>query len=108
MSLMGWTTVTGDPDYGLFPVYHSDNWGEAGNRNFYGNPRVDELLDLGRTTTDDALRMQNYREAQELIMADLPLIPLWESVELHATRDNIGGFRVSPTGILSLWSVYFE
>jgi len=108
MSLMGWTTVTGDPDYGLFPVYHSDNWGEAGNRNFYGNPRVDELLDLGRTTTDDALRMQYYREAQELIMADLPLIPLWESVELHATRDNIGGFRVSPTGILSLWSVYFE
>ncbi|MCL2366294.1 MAG: ABC transporter substrate-binding protein [Oscillospiraceae bacterium] len=108
MSLMGWTTVTGDPDYGLYPVYHSSNWGEGGNRNFYRNPRVDELLIIGRTSPDDAVRMEAYREAQELIMADLPLIPLWQASELYATRDNVGGFIGLPTGIINLWMVYFE
>lgn len=108
MSLMGWTTATGDPDYGLFPVYHTNNWGEGGNRNFYSNPRVDELLDLGRSSVDDAVRMAAYREAQELIMADLPLVPLWQAVELHATRHNIRGLNIAPTGNLSLWTVYFE
>ena len=105
MSLMGWVTVTGDPDYGLYPVYHSANWGEAGNRNFYSNPRVDELLILGRTTTDNDQRMAYYAEAQELIMADLPLIPLWQASELHATRDNVSGFVVMPTAIMNLWMI---
>ena len=108
MSLMGWTTVTGDPDYGLYPLYHSANWGEAGNRQFYHNPRVDQLLAQGRTETDTATRMAIYREAQELIMADLPLLPLWQSSELHAARNNIGGFTVTPSGSLPLWLVYFR
>jgi len=105
MSLMGWTTATGDPDYGLYPLYHSDNWGAPGNRQFYSNPRVDELLDLGRMETDFAVRLEIYREAQELIMQDLPVIPLWQASELHATLGNIGGFSVTPTGSLPLWNV---
>jgi len=108
MSLMGWTTATGDPDYGLFPLYHSANWGEAGNRQFFHNPRVDQLLDQGRSETDTARRMAIYREAQELIIADLPLIPLWQSAELHAARNSIGGFYVTPSGSLPLWNVYFR
>jgi len=106
MSIMGWTTATGDPDYGLYPLYHSDNWGEGGNRQFYSNPRVDELLEQGRMETDTAARMEIYREAQELIMADLPIIPLWQASELHATRSNVGGFSVTPSGSLPLWNVF--
>ena len=105
MSLMGWTTATGDPDYGLFPLYHSSNHGDAGNRQFYTNARVDELLIAGRMETDPATRLEIYREAQELIMADLPIIPLWQAAELHAHRDNVQGFSVTPTGSIPLWNV---
>ena len=108
MSLMGWNTVTGDPDYGLFPLYHSANWGEAGNRQFFHHPRVDQLLDQGRSETDPANRMAIYREAQEVIMANLPLVPLWQSSELHAARNNVGGFSVTPDGRLPLWLVYLR
>ena len=108
MSLMGWTTVTGDIDYGLYPLYHSANWGDPGNRQFYSNPRVDRLLELGRSETNAVRRMEYYREAQELIMTDLPLIPLWQAAELHAARTNIGGFVVTPCGRLPFWLVYFR
>src|SRR5699024_749779 len=48
MFILGWTTVTGDADYGLYALFHSKNQGAAGNRVFYDNPEVDELLDAGR------------------------------------------------------------
>ena len=41
MFILGWTTVTGDADYGLYALFHSKNQGAAGNRSFYDNPEVD-------------------------------------------------------------------
>jgi len=108
MSIMGWTTATGDPDYGLHPLYHSSNWGEAGNRQFYRNPQVDTLLDRGRAETNTAARMNIYREAQQIIMQDIPLIPLWQSAELMAARNNIKGFTVTPNGSIPFWLASFE
>ena len=105
MSIMGWTTATGDPDYGLYPLYHSDNIGGGDNRTFTDDPRVDELLEKGRQETDTILRMEIYAELQELLMEILPIIPLWQSAELHATRNNIHGFSVTPCGKQPLWNV---
>ncbi|MDR2569245.1 MAG: ABC transporter substrate-binding protein [Oscillospiraceae bacterium] len=105
MSIMGWTTATGDADYGLYPLHHSENWGESGNRNFYSNARVDELLELGRSETDPDARIAIYQEAQKLIMEDMPMIPLWQAAELHATRSNVHGFVVTPNGNLPFWNV---
>ena len=64
-----------------------------------------ELLELGRTETDTNARYAIYREAQQIIMQDLPLIPLWQAAELHATTNNVSGFTVTPSGSLPLWLV---
>ena len=105
MSIMGWTTATGDPDYGLYPLYHSDAIGGGDNRTFTDDPRVDELLERGRSETNEAERMRIYGELQEVLMEILPIVPLWQSAELHATRDNIHGFSVTPCGKQPLWNV---
>ena len=106
--LGGWVTSTGDADYGLYPLFHTDSFGEPGNRFFYSNPRVDYLIEAGRSTTGEAERREIYREVQELIMDDLPLIPLWQAVELHAAGNMIGGLEVTPAAHLRLWNVYFR
>jgi peptide/nickel transport system substrate-binding protein len=108
MWLGGWTTTTGDIDYGLYPLFYTGNWGEAGNRFFYSDPRVDELIMQARAETNDSARMALYSEVQALIMADTPHVPLWQGVELHAARHYIGGLYITPGGMLSLWTVYFE
>ena len=106
--LGGWVTSTGEADYGLYPLFHSINFGDMGNRFFYHNPRVDELLEFARSNTDWTVRERAYHEVQELIMRDMPLIPLWQASELHATRSNVGGFHVTGAGHLHLWNVYFR
>ena len=50
--LGSWGVVTGDADYGLYAMYHSSAKGGAGNRDFYENPKVDELLDKAKMTTN--------------------------------------------------------
>ena len=98
MFMLGWGTVTGDADYGLYPLFHSSQWVPTGsNRAFYSNPRVDELLDLARTTPDDAVRLAAYQEAMEIIMADAPWLFLHAETQITAIRSNVEGVIIHPT-----------
>ena len=108
MYILGWVSVTGDADYGLFPTFHSSSFGAAGNRAFYSNPRVDYLLDLGRTSTDEAVRLAAYHEAQEIIRDEVPWVFVWHGSTLEAGRGDVRGFAPSPAGHHALWTVYIQ
>jgi len=101
-----WVTITGDPDYGL-AIYNSRDPGTV-NRAFYTNLNVDRLLDRGRMETNVAQRQEIYREAQQLIHSDLPLLPLQENELLIGARSYVRGFTIHPGGLHSLWTIYFE
>ncbi|MDZ7836271.1 MAG: glutathione ABC transporter substrate-binding protein [Alkalibacterium sp.] len=50
MFILGWTTVTGDADYGMYPMFHSENFGTAGNRTFFATDELDSLA--GRSASE--------------------------------------------------------
>ena len=97
MFILGWTAITADADYGLYALFHSSTFG-SGNRTFWSNERVDELLDLGRSTADPDERREIYYEAQEIIAAEAPWIFLNTSTEVNATRSDVTGFVPHPAG----------
>ena len=108
MYILGWVSVTGDPDYGLHAVFHSDNFGAAGNRSFYRNAEVDRLLDAGRRETNLPRREQLYFDAQQIIRDEAPWIFKWTGEDLHAAVNNLRGFVIHPAGHHPLWTIYFE
>lgn len=108
MFLLGWTTVTTDADYGLYPLFHSNSFGEAGNRTFYENARVDELLDLGRYTSDQDQRLEYYQEVQEIIRDEVPWVFLQTRENVTGVRNNVQGFEHHPTGSYFLNEVTVE
>ncbi|PZG43242.1 4-phytase [Spongiactinospora gelatinilytica] len=60
-----------DPDYINYEMFHSKYAGEGFfNPGHYNNPKVDELLDQGRESADDAVRKQAYRDFQKIIHDD--------------------------------------
>jgi oligopeptide transport system substrate-binding protein len=66
-------------DYpGLFnflgPLYATN---ASSNDGGYSSAEVDELLDQGATTTDTDEANGYYQQAQEVLLRDLPAIPLW-------------------------------
>ena len=85
MFMLGWVAVTGDADYGMYSLFHSTQFGDAGNRTFYKNPEVDRLLDLGRTSQDPEARRKAYYDAQGLVFQDAPWVFL---ADRKSTRLN--------------------
>jgi len=74
MFMLGWTTVTGDADYGIFPLFTREQFGDPGNRTFWYNPHVEELLQEGRRSTDPARRDAIYLEVSEILIYEAPWI----------------------------------
>ena len=107
MFILGWVSVTGDADYGLYAILHSSTHGGAGNRSFYANPRVDELLDMAKSSTDAEERKALYAEAQEIIQTDLPIRTLYYQYQNAGMQNNIEGFNLHPAGHHKLAEVYF-
>ncbi len=97
MYLIGWGTVTGDADYGLYALFHSSQWAPASNnRGFYKNERVDTLLDQGRRTIDPGERKKFYAEAMRIIMEDAPWLFLHSESQVTGIRHAVQGVVVHP------------
>ncbi|WP_353096814.1 glutathione ABC transporter substrate-binding protein [Tissierella praeacuta] len=108
MFILGWTTVTGDADYGLYALYHSSQHGDAGNRFFYTNPEVDRLLDVGKTEVDTEKRLEAYKEVQELIVEDAPQLFLYFQTQNAGENSLVQDFKLHPAGHHSLYNVTIQ
>jgi peptide/nickel transport system substrate-binding protein len=98
MFLLGWGTVTGDADYGVYSLFHSTQWQPAGNsRFFYKNPQVDTLLEQARGITDAARRAGVYKQAMDLIVKDAPWLFLHSESQITGVRREVQGLVVHPT-----------
>ena len=106
--LGSWGVVTGDADYGLYAMYHSSAKGGAGNRDFYENPKVDELLDKAKMTTDPEERKKLYEEIQLLIVDDAPDIMLYNRILAVGAQKNIKGLNIHPVTLHDFSTVYIE
>ena len=63
--------------------------GGTWNESFYNNPRIDELLDLASSESDFETRKEYFREMQEILIEDVPVLYLTYNPVLHAHRANI-------------------
>lgn len=108
MMVIGWTTVTGDIDYALYPLLHSDNFGPPGNRGFWASPELDDLLERGRAEVDETVRMAIYAEAQALIRENAPMIVLRQGEILNAVNPNLRGLTLSPNTAHNYAPVWFD
>ena len=107
IAFLSWTTVTGDADYALFPLLHSGQHGSAGNRSFFSNVEVDELLERARATFDEEERAEYYAQLQQLIRDEAPWIFLTVGESLIATRSGIEGYEFRLNGQQTMRYVRF-
>ena len=94
MYVLSWLNGLADADYGL-TLFHSNNIGGS-NRFRYSNPELDRLLDRGREELNPVTRLEIYREAQRIIVGDVPAVFLLHGEELVALSPNIRGFVNFP------------
>ena len=108
MFLLGWGTVTRDPDYGMYELISTATMGAAGNRSFYSNPTVDKLLEEGRTELDPEKRKAIYKEIQEIIRKDIPMYMIIYPLQNVVTQKNIKNFKLDSAQSHKIYGVTKE
>ncbi|KXH80726.1 ABC transporter substrate-binding protein [Sporosarcina sp. HYO08] len=105
--LLGWSGSNGDPDYFLSSLTHGESVGGE-NRTFYDNAELNELLDAAKLSVDQEERARLYKEAQEIISEDSPMVTLVHSKPLVATRSAVKNYQPHPSTSDSLVEVELE
>jgi peptide/nickel transport system substrate-binding protein len=108
MFILGWSTPTLDADYATYALFHSSNQGKAGNRSFFKDDKVDELLDKGRQEPDAAKRLGFYRETQERLVDMAPMLYLIHIEDLTGVSNKVKGFESTPSRMFLIQDVYIE
>ena len=103
LGLAGWSTDNSDPDNFLYSLLDQDNISEHGNNlSRYRNDRVHELLLGAQRELDSDKRLAMYREVQELVLADVPVVPLVHSEIRLALRDDVKNHTLHPGSLVRL------
>jgi ABC-type transport system substrate-binding protein len=94
-----------DPEITTRFTLHSARFPPGGNRAFFKDPKVDELLEKGTAESDLEKRKAYYAEAQKLIWNDAPWIFVAEATLVVAWNKNLKGVQVMPISALNLRAV---
>ena len=108
MGYFGWTTSTADADYTYYSLVYSTQIGAPGNRSFIQDPKVDELVNLGRSSTDEAVRRKAYSDLEDILQDVSNNAPLFYSTINAGASKKVQGFVLDPAGYHKLESVTVE
>ena len=84
----GWSADYPDPENFIDILFHSRS---DLNRMGYANAQVDQLLEAARVEMDTVQRMQLYAEAERVIIADAPWVPLWHTADYVLAKPYVKG-----------------
>jgi peptide/nickel transport system substrate-binding protein len=98
MCVLGWSADYPDADNFLNVLLKLSGADErpASNRSFYRNPATQKLLDEAAQNSDQAKRIELYKQAQQQIHEDCPMIPLAYMPVGYAMRKEVQGYHVHP------------
>ncbi|HYO20838.1 MAG TPA: ABC transporter substrate-binding protein, partial [Flavisolibacter sp.] len=82
-------------------VFYSKNPAPP-NYTRYKNPAFDELFERAIAETEDSLRYELYKKADQVMINDAPVVPLWYDVVVHLVQNNVSGFNPNALNLLEL------
>jgi peptide/nickel transport system substrate-binding protein len=68
----------------------------------YRNAAFDRLYEQSLTETSDSVRYRLYRQMDQLMIADAPVVPLWYDMAIHLVHPRIRGFYPNALNLLEL------
>ncbi|MCF4099365.1 ABC transporter substrate-binding protein [Maritalea mediterranea] len=87
-----------DPDQYFYRTFYS---GGSTNVFQYDNPELNDMLDKGRSETDQATRKEIYDDVQRMLACEGPVAHLAYGNLFTAVNNKVDGFEIYPTGRLT-------
>ena len=92
------------------PMTFLDLWVTNGGNNDCGfsNAKYDELIAAAKIETDSAKRLEMLRQAEDILMDEMPVLPIYYYTTVMAWNDNVKGVNISTLGKISFKYAYKE
>jgi peptide/nickel transport system substrate-binding protein/oligopeptide transport system substrate-binding protein len=101
VSIRGWSADYIDPQNFLEVLFHGQS---PENGMAYSNAAVDAALAEAGIEKDEAARIKKYQDIEKMILADLPAIPLYQSMKSYVlVKPYVQGYALTPLSI-NIWS----
>ena len=107
MILTGWLAGNLDPDGFMRPILSCDTKNEVANLSNWCNPKFNELMDNALTSTALSDRAKDYNAAQDLVLNELPIIPIANVKRFLVASSKVKGVQVTPFGSMNFSTLYF-
>lgn len=102
MARNGWIADYADP------MTFLDMWTTDSGNNVsgYSNPDYDKLISQAKAEGDQTKRMTEMHQAEDLLMNDMPIIPLYFYTNVVCIKDYVKDVHKSPLGMVYLNKTY--
>jgi len=88
-------------------VFYSKNPAPP-NYTRYKNEQFDALFEKAMRETNDSLRYKLYQQADQVMINDAPVVPLWYDVVVHLVQPNVKNFQPNALNLLEFRRVKIE
>jgi oligopeptide transport system substrate-binding protein len=100
-----WSADYPDPESLLWTLFSSES---KDNYTDYENQRFEDALARAASEQDSAKRADFYAEAQQILVDDAVIMPLYYDVTYTVVKPYAKGLKVTPIGILGLERIWLE
>jgi len=93
-------------------MYYCDEWPTVDNSwagsniSGYCNPAFDALAQQARATLSRAERQSLYGQSLVILSEDLPVLPLFQSISVSATRPGVLNYKPNITTNSPTWNIW--
>ena len=94
MARMGWTGDYNDPMTMLEVMLSYSGINHTG----FSNSNYDNLINTARTSADNSVRMNAMKEAEAILLDEMPIIPLYYRTDLFMINPILKNVVLSPLG----------
>jgi ABC-type transport system substrate-binding protein len=88
-------------------VFYSKNPAPPNYTRYY-NPQFDALFEKAISETNDSLRYKLYQAADQVMINDAPVVPLWYDIVVHLVQSGVKGFPANALNLLELRRVQLQ
>jgi oligopeptide transport system substrate-binding protein len=103
--MQGWIADYPDPQNFLDNLFRT---GSPYNSGKYSSSILDTLLSKAAIEQNEPARLKLYSEAEQLILNEVPCLPMWSNVNYTLIKPYVQNYKLNPLGIPALSQVYID
>lgn len=75
--------------------------GNGNNDTGWGHPEYDRLIGQAGFTSDRAARYELFQQAEEILMNEAPVLPIFFGAHVYLARPEVKNYHVAPGGVIA-------